>query len=173
MMPTQITILPAIFAVCALAVSPVRAQTDVTPDVTVRVHDSSQVTGERFTLHEIADVTGTDKAYVAQVAAIEVGTSPLPGQSRLVLVGDIQVRIRFNHLDPKRIRVVAAPSMRVERVGVVIPVADMVQAAADKLTDERKKLNDGATVEPAQLPSAGFSASGKRQYQAAVVHGNL
>lgn len=164
-----------IIALLAISQTPAAVPSGATPDVTVKVRDASDVAGDHFTLGEIADISssGTDKAYAAEVAGIVVGTSPLPGQERLLLTGDIRVRIRFNHLDPKRIRVIAPPMVHVRRAGTEVPVNDLVQAATDKLLAERKKLDDGATVEPMQLPRPGFTGAGKREYQAVVERGSL
>ena len=52
------------------------------PVVHVIVRRESDVVGRTFTLGEIADITGQDKALQDQVAAVEIGPSPFPGDLR-------------------------------------------------------------------------------------------
>jgi flagella basal body P-ring formation protein FlgA len=91
----------------------------------------------------------------------------------LLQPADILIRLRFNHLDPKSIELVCPSLIHITRAGSAVAVDDLVQAATTKLTEERKKLNDDATVEPAQLPAPGIVAPGKREYQASILRGSL
>ena len=163
-----------LLALATLTLGAARPGADTSAPVVVKVHDSSVVLGDRFTIRDIADVTGANKSLVAQVGAVEVGTSPLPGQSRLMYTGDIRIRLLYNHVDLERVQLLASPTIRVTRDAVEIPTAEVVQAGADTLTSERaKKYADGATIEPIQPPSRGFSVAGKRTYNAVISHGNL
>jgi flagella basal body P-ring formation protein FlgA len=143
------------------------------PVVTVKVREASDVPNAEFTLGDIAEVTGTDPALVAQVTAVKLGMSPLPGLSRPLISGDITVRLRYNKIDPTRVAVVAPATVRITRAGNEISAQELVQAAMDRLTEERKKMEDGATFEAVQLPTKGFAASGKREYKASYLRGPL
>src|SRR5690348_9363314 len=59
------------------------------PVVHVVVRPVSEVANRLFTLGEIADITGQDKALQEQLAAVEIGAAPFPGMSRPLLPGDI------------------------------------------------------------------------------------
>lgn len=141
--------------------------------VTVKVRETSDVPDTEFTIGDIAEVTGTDPALVAQVTAIKLGMSPLPGLSRPVVSGDITIRLRYNKIDPARVAVVAPATVRITRTGNEIGGQELVQAALAQLTEERKKIEDGASFEAVQVPSKGFAPAGKREYKATYLRGPL
>ena len=106
----------SLLALPALACSPAAAQhsrttkskktaskASVAAPVTVTVQAISEVPGGVFTLGEIAQIAGKDKALIKQLSAVEVGTSPLPGLSRDLTPGDITVKLRANHLESSRV----------------------------------------------------------------------
>src|SRR5947208_4941486 len=109
------------------------ATPDAAPSVTVTVRAASDVPGRVFTIGEIANVTGTDRKLAEQVKAVEAGTSPLPGLTRMLTEGDIVTRLRFNHLDPKTIKLVCPPSIRIARGGSEISPAEIVRVATEAL----------------------------------------
>jgi flagella basal body P-ring formation protein FlgA len=141
--------------------------------VTVVVRDTADVAGTEFTLGQIAEVTGADTALVAQVTAVKIGTSPLAGLSRTIVSGDILLKLRANRIDTRRVNVKCPTAVKVTRAGAEIPVEEMVQAAIAKVTDDRKALADGATVEAAPLAGRWFVQPGKREYKAVVSRGSV
>src|SRR2546423_1228460 len=106
--------------------------------VTVNVRETADVAGASFTLGEIAEIAGSDKDLVMQLSSVVVGSSPLPGLARPLGAGDILIKLRYNHLDPTRFLLHCPARMHVTRASSEIPVADVVKAAVDRLTDERK-----------------------------------
>lgn len=147
----------------------------VGPDapVTVVVHDAADVAGAEFTLGQIADVTGADSALAAQVTAVKIGTSPLAGLSRTIGQGDILLKLRAARIDTRRVDVKCPTAVKVTRSGAEIPAEEMVQAAVAKVTEERKALADGATVEAVPLTGKWFVQPGKREYRAVVSRGSV
>lgn len=146
---------------------------DAVPCVTVTVRAASDVPGRVFTIGEIAEVSGTDRKLAEQVKAVEAGTSPLPGLTRMLTEGDIVTRLRFNHLDPKSIKLVCPPTIRIARGGSEVAAADIIRVATAALMAARKGKDDGATIEPAQLPARMFVAPGKQELQAGAPRGVL
>lgn len=143
------------------------------PVVTVTVRAASDVPGRTFTLGEIAEITGADKALATQVAAVEIGTSPLPGLSRPLYPGDILTRLRLHRIDPKRLNLVAPPAIRVTRGGSEIPPDEIVKAATEALLAARKDPDDGAIVEAVPLTTRLFVAAGAREYRAGAPRGQV
>ena len=99
--------------------------------VTVTPRVRSEVAGGVFTLGEIADFFGKDAALIAKLRAVEVGTSPLPGQSRSLSPGDIIVRLRAGHLETAQVMLTAPPSMEISRAHTGLESAALVKAAIE------------------------------------------
>lgn len=76
----------------ATATAPIRIV--LSPDATV---DEDVIT-----LGTVADIQGLDGAALERLQAVEVGRSPLPGQSLLVHRGQIEMRLKQNDMDPAR-----------------------------------------------------------------------
>ena len=134
----------SLIALSALALSPAAAQhsrtakskktaskAPVTAPITVTVRAISEVPGSVFTLGEIAQISGKDKALMKQLSAVEVGTSPLPGLSRDLTPGDITVKLRANRLESRRVTVSAPPLMRISRAHSSLAGSALVKAALD------------------------------------------
>src|SRR2546430_1388381 len=143
-----------------------------TGPVTITVRETVDVAGASFTLGEIAEIGGPDKELVKQLSSVVVGASPLPGLARPLGAGDILIRLRYNHFDSKRYQLRCPAAIHVTRASSEIPIQDVVKAAVDRLTDERKGFGDSAVLEPAQLPMHWYVGPGKREYQATVSHGS-
>ena len=99
--------------------------------ITVTPRNHSEVAGGVFTLGEIADFSGKDAALVRKLRAVEVGTSPLPGQSRSLSPGDIIVKLRASHLETAQVALSAPPSMEISRAHVGLESATLIKAAMD------------------------------------------
>lgn len=141
--------------------------------VTVVVRENVDVAGAEFTLGQIAEVTGADKMLATQVSCVRVGTSPLAGLSRSIEQGDIIIKLRASHIDPKRIDLKCPARVRITRAGAEISAEEMIQAAIAKVTEGRKAIGDGATLEALPLAGRWFSVPGKREYKAVVSRGSV
>lgn len=121
------------------------------PVAHVAVRPISEVSGRSFTLGEIADITGKDKALQDQLALVEIGPSPFPGMSRPLLPGDITVHLRAAHLESNRVEVLLPPSIRISRSGHDVAKDEITKAAITAAQDAIKNIPN-ATLEP--LPNA-------------------
>jgi flagella basal body P-ring formation protein FlgA len=139
--------------------------------VTVTVRPNCDVTGPAFTLGEIAEIQGEDSALTAQLAAVEIGASPLPGLSRIINPGDITVRLRQHHLDSARIDVALPPGIRITRSGHDIAADEITRAAIESARDAIKNLPD-ATLEPVTDGAKFVVPAGKSQILAGAWRGN-
>jgi flagella basal body P-ring formation protein FlgA len=147
--------------------------TSTAPVVTVKVRETSDVPNRTFTLGEIAEVTGADKSLAFQVTTVEVGTSPLPGLSRRLSHVDVIARLRFNHVDTRKVTIVWPAAARVTRSGTELPVQEVVEVGRKAIEAARKDNNDGTVIEPAQLPAKWMIPPGKRVYEAGPVRGQV
>lgn len=139
--------------------------------VAVTVRPNSEVKDASFTLGEIADIAGDDKALAAQLAAIEVGASPLPGLSRIINPGDVTVRLRQHHLDGGQVEVTLPPGMRITRLGHDIATDEISRAALESAKDAIKDQPD-ATLEVLSGAAKLMVPSGKSQIIAGAWRGS-
>jgi flagella basal body P-ring formation protein FlgA len=137
---------------------------------TVLLRVSPEVNGQSFTLGEIADITGSDKVLVKQLSDLLIGTSPLPGMTRLLRPGDITLRLRGARLESPRVDVVAPPEMKVSRSKSDVASDEIVKAAQTVAIDAIKDLPD-TSIEavPPTVPTT--LPKGKVTFLAGAVRG--
>ena len=128
--------------------------------VTVTPRNTSEVAGGIFTLGEIADFSGGDAELIRRLRAVEVGTSPLAGQSRSLFPGDIVVKLRACHLETTQVHLAAPPAMEIRRASVSLASAALVKAALDAAKPLLSELPD-ATLEAENPPQSLNLPTGK------------
>jgi flagella basal body P-ring formation protein FlgA len=141
--------------------------------IQVSVRAVSEVSGRTFTLGEVADITGDDKTLSAQIAAVELGTSPLVGLARGLTLGDIVVRLRMHRVDMKRVKVECPPGVKVQRGGQEVPVSEITAAAKAVLETTPGAAVPGVEMEPLPLSTRVMCTSGKREIKAGAPRGSL
>lgn len=94
--------------------------------VTVRVLPSAEVTGESYTLGEIAELDSFDMAAVQRLAAVEMGRSPRPGYG--IRLHEAYLRSRLvREIDPERLKLIVPEQARVTRAFQRIESETIVQ----------------------------------------------
>lgn len=140
--------------------------------VHVQIQPDPVVSGAVFTLGEIARVTGSDPSTAARVSAVEVGASPLPGLTRLLFVGDVLTRLRYNGIDPQSVDLHSPPSIRVKRAAIGVDNAMVVRAATEAV--QAAKAGPGELIiEPAPLTTQLYVPPGTITYQAGAPRGEI
>jgi flagella basal body P-ring formation protein FlgA len=147
-------------AVCSI---PVKNQS--TPLISIR--SESNVTGQSFTLGEIADITGADAASLARLESVKIGVSPLPGLSRTLFVSDINARLLYNHINPHLFQIQFPASVRITRTGTDISPDELLSAAQNALLNITQS---GISAIPIQQPAHQIVLQGKHDIQAGDVH---
>jgi|GEM_PF-2153684 len=142
----------------------------VAVQITVMVKVNPEVAGQSFTLGEIADITGNDKATIKQLSQLLIGTSPLPGMTRLLRPGDITVRLRGARLEKPNIEVVAPPEMSIARAKSDIAADEIVKAALPAAQDRIKEMAD-TTIEPIPLTNSVLLPKGNVTFATGAVRG--
>ncbi|MCC5648002.1 flagellar basal body P-ring formation chaperone FlgA [Nostoc sp. CHAB 5824] len=125
----------------------ISAPKPVAIQITVMVKVNPEVAGQSFTLGEIAEITGNDKATIKQLSQLLIGTSPLPGMTRMLRPGDITVRLRGARLELPNIEVVAPPEMSIARAKSDVATDEIVKAALPVAQDRIKEMAD-TSIEP-------------------------
>ncbi len=119
--------------------------------VTVTVRDNPEVIGTSFTIGEIAEVAGDDKQLVQRIGGLQGGASPLPGLTRRIDAGSIELRLRYYGVDMQKVHVVCAPGTRISRATATVATGAVEQAAIEALRAARTDL--AADAEIVALPS--------------------
>jgi flagella basal body P-ring formation protein FlgA len=141
--------------------------------VTVTVKPTPEVAGQTFRLGEIAEITGEDPSLIAQLTTMEIGASPLPGLTRLLLPADIVVRMRYNRIQSSRVHLVSPPQIRVARTGAEIPMDEVVQTAQSSLQKSLEGQSDGIKLEPVSQNLRLYVTPGKREYLPGAPRGRI
>ncbi|TWH45356.1 flagellar basal body P-ring formation chaperone FlgA [Sporomusa sp. KB1] len=106
----------------------VRAQ-----ELTVRIPQEAAITGQYFTLGDIASINGDDTERIDSLRHIRLGHTPRPGQS-YVLAGDIlMARIRAAHVDLSGIAWQLPPQLKVTALAQSISGQQLVEQAKQYL----------------------------------------
>jgi flagella basal body P-ring formation protein FlgA len=145
---------PVFAALCAAAIAFAAPPGETKPKsagekahvITITPHANSTVTGKCFTIGDVAEIAGANPEMRRQLAAVEVGVSPLPGQDRLFHPGDIIVHLRVAHLDSSSIKVIGPPTMRVSRTGKDLKVSELAKTAISAAQDAIKGMPDAVLV---------------------------
>lgn len=139
----------------------------------VAVRPASDVAGPTFTLGEVADVSGADRALAERIRSVALGTSPLPGLSRSLYLTDVVARLRLNHFDPEQFAVTVPAGVRITRRGAEVPVTGLTEAAVAAVRAALKDSAPDAVVEPVGQPPRLIAEPGKMEFQAGPVQGRL
>lgn len=132
--------------------------THVNQPVKATVHISEQVAvqGARFRLGDIAVVQG-DETLCQTLLQIELGASPLAGQSRLFTRQQLLTRLRQHGVDPSAVQLEMPPSVRITRTAQSLETSQLEQFARERLRAILGERASEWTLEnppaPATLPS--------------------
>ena len=125
--------------------------------IQVRILPNAQVHGESYTLGEIAELDGFDVKLLKELAALEIGRSPLPGRSLRLSDGMIRSRLR-RAVEDSRLALIVPEQAQVTRAAVRVAGAEieeivLARAAAEagaNAEDLRQELS--GTIPDAVLP---------------------
>ena len=85
---------------CAAAPAEPDAADAITADLTIELVSPAYTAGPQILLGDIARVHVLDDTLRVQLEQMEVGVAPIPGASRKVNLGQVQVRMRQQRIDP-------------------------------------------------------------------------
>ncbi len=123
---------------------------------TVRIPEQVTVQGARFRLGDIATAEG-DETLCQTLLQIELGASPLAGQSRLFTRQQLLTRLRQHGIDPSAIQLEMPPNVRITRTAQALETSQLEQFARERLKAILGERASEWTLEnppaPATLPS--------------------
>ena len=113
-------------ALALLGAGTARAQNADPDKIQVRILPQPEVYGETYTLGEIAELDGFDIKLLKQLAALEIGRSPLPGRGLRLSDGMIRTRLR-RAVEESRLVLIVPERSEVTRAALRIPGSEIEQ----------------------------------------------
>ena len=112
---------------------PCRAESESEPpiDMTIEFASPAYTAGPQILLGDIARVHVLDDALWARLAQLEVGPAPIPGGTRKVNVGQVQVRMRQQRIDPAQFSFQGPAEISVTAVAERVAGSRIEQAAIE------------------------------------------
>jgi flagella basal body P-ring formation protein FlgA len=120
----------------ALPVSAVEALSEGDFDkIRVFLAETAAVSGDEYTLGEIAELQGNDSAVVERIAQLEVGRSPLPGRNLTVTRSLLLSRLRFHKVDIDKLVFPNNDTVKVYRAALKVLGKDIEEAVLAFIND--------------------------------------
>jgi flagella basal body P-ring formation protein FlgA len=113
--------------------------------------DAATVKGDVIHLEDVADMRG-DKSLVAQLSQIELGASPLPGNSRSVSAEMVRIQLRHVRLDPAMVSADSPAICRVKRTSQTLTGDEILQSAREFLAANLDAGEGRLVIEPISHP---------------------
>ncbi|GIV06659.1 MAG: hypothetical protein KatS3mg016_2234 [Fimbriimonadales bacterium] len=130
---------------------------DKTVQATIRVQAELAVSAARFRLGDIATIETEDTALRAELEQIELGASPLAGQTRMFTKQQLLTRLRQHKIDLNAVRVEMPDTVRLTRAAQNLDTAQLEQFAREQLKTVLGEAVSEWTLEnppaPASVPS--------------------
>lgn len=99
----------------------------------IQIAAKVEVRKDRFTLGEMAQLGGADRALLERLARIEVGASPLPGQSRVLNRLQVETRLRQHGFQPETLRLEMPATVQIVRRAQQVEPERILKFARDQL----------------------------------------
>lgn len=132
-------------------------RSDKTVQATIRIQAEFAVSGARFRLGDIATIETDDAALRERLAQIELGASPVAGQTRVFTKQQLLTRLRLHKIDLNAVRVEMPDSVRLTRTAHNLDPAQLEQFAREQLKAVLGEAAHEWTLEnppaPATVPS--------------------
>jgi len=154
---TDILVRTNLHAQTRTGISVLQEGLDKTVQATVCVPAEATVNAPRFRLGDIATIETDDATLREQLSAIELGASPLPGQSRVFTKLQLLTRLRQHKIELSAIQIAMPDTVRLTRAAQKLDASQLEQFARMQL---KASVGDSAsewTLEnppaPASMPS--------------------
>jgi flagella basal body P-ring formation protein FlgA len=117
----------------------------------VQILEKVQIAGEKILLGDIANITGGDSQLIKKLSAIMVGRAPLPGNSRRIDRGTINIRLKQNRIDPAELVLDMPASINVSRSCVKVGPEKIKEMVSDYITKNILSGNPDARIKNIQV----------------------
>jgi len=130
---------------------------DTHAQATIRIQAELSVSVARFRLGDIATIETEDSTLREQLSAIELGASPLAGQTRIFTKQQLLTRLRQHKIDLNTVRVEMPDTVRLTRAAQIVDNSQLESFAREQLKTVLGEAATEWTLEnppaPASVPS--------------------
>ncbi|MCX7992035.1 MAG: flagella basal body P-ring formation protein FlgA [Fimbriimonadales bacterium] len=127
---------------------------DKTAQATIRIPAEATVNAPRFRLGDIATIETEDSTVREQLAQIELGASPLAGQTRTFTKQQLLTRLRQHKIELGAIRIEMPDTVRLTRTAQILDASQLEQFARAQL---RAVVGESASEWTLETPPAPVS----------------
>ena len=99
--------------------------------VFLKMHEKSEINSDKIILNDITDIYGADSEFIKRLGSIIIGNSPLPGETRNIDLGYVEMRLKQNGFDPSKIKIEMQQSCEVKRGFVKIDRKKIEKSVVD------------------------------------------
>lgn len=144
--------IPLLFLLCVWTFGPLKPEPgSAAPGAVVDVFERPEVNQDKILLGHIARIKGTDSGLCRQLQNVEVGRSPLPGNSRRMDEGRIRVRLKQFNIDPSGVRLNVPENAEVVRGFTVVSKEKIHEVIRDYLLESRAWNRDIMRIREIQI----------------------
>jgi flagella basal body P-ring formation protein FlgA len=124
----------------------------------VRFYDQAEVVGDQILLGCVARVEGGDAPFTAELEAVVLGRSPLPGKTRTLDPAAVLSRIKQSGIDPAQLDLQIPPEVAVVRASITVgreQIEQIIRGYIEQLASgqaETVRIKDIRIPEPVILP---------------------
>lgn len=148
---------PARAMLRSVGVPPTNNALERDTQATIRIPAEATVNAPRFRLGDIATIETEDTTLREQLSSIELGASPLPGQSRIFTKQQLLTRLRQHKIELSAIQIEMPDSVRLTRAAQKLDASQLEQFAREQLKAVAGDSASEWTLEnppaPASMPS--------------------
>ncbi len=121
----------AVLLGCLLGMAPTRLMEE---PIRIQIAPTVEVRSERLKLGEVAQIRGGTESIRAQLESIELGASPLPGQTRLFTRQQLLIRLRQHRIAPETVQIEMPDTIRITRTGQAVEVSAVEKFAREQVS---------------------------------------
>ena len=132
-----------------------------------RVHilGKVQIDDEKILLGHIAKIEGSDPQMIHKLSGIELGRSPLPGNSRKLDGAKIKTRLKQNRIDLAQLKLDVPPLITVSRSFIEVSQEKIKGLVSDYISANQLSGNSNASIKRIQVSEGLRLPSGRISYK--------
>lgn len=131
----------------------------------VRLLDGVGIESSTIFLRDIADITGGNPSLIKKIESIEIGRAPLPGKSRQIDRGYLNIRLKQNNIDLSQVNFEGNDRIEVKRSFVEIDKERIKDIVLDYIYKNNPWEKERLTVRTVNVKDNVILSKGKMSYR--------
>ena len=116
--------------------------------ITIKLPIEARVSGDDFTIEQIASLSGTVSNQLAEIGALTVGRSPRAGSAILIYPGSIEKVLKDNGFNLQEIRIESDGPLKITREFEILTAEKIVAAVTSYIFQNAPWEDEQITVRP-------------------------